>query len=66
MSTSSLKTGLLESFPPSQTSPFNRWERSREVEDYRVQLFHVKVLALIITAIGGTEAIASVMQLRVA
>jgi len=38
----------------------------REVEDYRVQLFHVKVLELIITAIGGTEAIASLMQMRVA
>ena len=38
----------------------------REVEDYRVQLFHVKVLELIITDIGGTEAIASLMQLRVA
>jgi hypothetical protein len=39
----------------------------REVEDYRVQLFRVKVLELIITAtVGGKEAIASLMQLRVA
>src|SRR5204863_9002980 len=37
----------------------------REVEDYRVQLFQVKVLELIITPIGGTEATASLMLLAV-